>query len=230
LENINRELFPFIENNKNDPNNSNEEKKKDIEISYPKLSYKDFELLKLLGIGSIGHILLVRFISNNQLYAMKILSKNQLKITHQEEHTKTERDLMVKLNSPFLVNIKFAFQDETKLYIVSDFMQGGDMFYHLHSQNKFPENKAKFYLIEIILGLEALHKNNMIYRDLKPENILMDSEGHIKLTDFGLSKILDESNNKAFTLCGIQQYLVPEVLKNTGYDKSVDFWFLDCFF
>ena len=70
---------------------------------------------------------------------MKILSKNQLKITHQEEHTKTERDLMVKLNSPFLVNIKFAFQDETKLYIVSDFMQGGYMFYHFHIENKFCE-------------------------------------------------------------------------------------------
>ena len=85
--------------------------------------------------GSIGHILLVGFISNNQLYAMKILSKNQSKIIHQEEHIKTERDLMVKLSSPFLVNIKFAFQDETKLYIVSDFMQGDDMFYHLYSEN-----------------------------------------------------------------------------------------------
>ena len=95
--------------------------------------------MKLLGTGSFGRVLLVRFISNDQLYAMKILSKNQLKITHQEEHTKTERDLMVKLTSPFLVNIKFAFQDETKLYIVSDFMQFGDMFYHLHSQNKFCE-------------------------------------------------------------------------------------------
>ena len=89
MENINRELFPFIENNKNDHNNCNEEKKKEIEISYPKLSFKDFELLKLLGMGSIGHILLVGFISNNQLYAMKILSKNQLKITHQKEQKKT---------------------------------------------------------------------------------------------------------------------------------------------
>ena len=95
-------------------------------------------------------------------------------------------------------------------------MQDGDMFYHLHSQNKFPEKKAKFYLIEIILGLEALHKNNMIYRDLKLENILMYSEGHIKLTDFSLSKILDESDCKSFTLCGTP--------------KSVDFLSLGCFF
>ena len=130
--------------------------------------------MKLLGTGSFGRVLLVRFISNDQLYAMKELSKSKIKINKQEEHSKSERDLMIELTSPFIVNIKFAFQDETKLYIVSDFMQGGDMFYHLHSQNKFPEEKAKFYLIEIILGLEALHKNNMIYRDLKPEDKSVD--------------------------------------------------------
>ena len=220
----------LIENGQSQDKNS--KNKKEIEISYPKLTYNDFEPLKLLGTGSFGRVLLVRFKTNNQLYAMKILSKNQLKITHQEEHTMTERDLMVKLTSPFLVSIKFAFQDESKLYIVSDFMQGGDMFYHLHSEKNFTEPKAKFYLIEIILGLEHLHKNNMIYRDLKPENILMDSEGHIKLTDFGLSKILNEEDDKAYTLCGTPQYLAPEVLKSKGrgYDKSVDWWSLGCFF
>jgi serine/threonine protein kinase len=122
----------LIENGQSQDQNS--KNKKEIEISYPKLTYNDFEPLKLLGTGSFGRVLLVRFKTNNQLYAMKILSKNQLKITHQEEHTMTERDLMVKLTSPFLVSIKFAFQDESKLYIVSDFMQGGDMFYHLHFQ------------------------------------------------------------------------------------------------
>jgi protein-serine/threonine kinase len=188
-----------------------------------------FESLKLLGTGSFGRVLLVRFSSNNSLYAMKILNKEQLKIKHQEEHTKTERDLMVKINNPFIVNIKFAFQDETKLYIVSDFMQGGDMFYHLHSNKKFNEERSKFYAIELILGLEFLHKNKMIYRDLKPENILMDSEGHLKISDFGLSKILENPNDKAYTLCGTPQYLAPEVLKNKGYDKSVDWWSLGCF-
>ena len=194
-----------------------------------KLSYIDFEPLKLLGTGSFGRVLLVRFKSNNTLYAMKILRKDQIKLKHQEEHTKTERDLMVKINNPFVVNIKFAFQDDSKLYIVSDFMQGGDMFYHLHSQKKFEEERAKFYTIELILGLEFLHKNNMIYRDLKPENILMDSNGHIKISDFGLSKILDKPNGKAFTLCGTPQYLAPEIIKNKGYDKTVDWWSLGCF-
>ena len=194
-----------------------------------KLTYNDFEPIKLLGTGSFGRVLLVRFKSKDTLYAMKILSKNQIKIKHQEEHTKTERDLMVKINNPFIVNIKFAFQDDSKLYIVSDFMQGGDMFYHLHSQKKFEESRAKFYAIELILGLEYLHKNSMIYRDLKPENILMDSKGHLKISDFGLSKILDSPDDKAYTLCGTPQYLAPEILKNKGYDKTVDWWSLGCF-
>ena len=200
------------------------------EILYPKLNYNDFEPLKLLGTGTFGRVLLVRFKSNNQLYAMKILMKSRIKSTHQEEHTKAERDLMVQIDNPFLLNIKFAFQDETKLYIVSNFMQGGDMFYHLHFESKFSEKKAKFYLIEIILGLEYLHKNNMIYRDLKPENILMDSTGHIKLSDFGLSKILSDNDEKAFTLCGTPQYLAPEIMKEEGYNKNVDWWSLGCFF
>ena len=211
---------------------SDKEAEKDINrdsgIENIKLTYNDFEALKLLGTGSFGRVLLVRFLNNNNLYAMKILSKDQIKLRHQEEHTKTERDLMVKVNSPFIVNIKCAFQDENKLYIVSDFMQGGDMFYHLHSNKKFDEKTARFYLIEIILALEFLHKNNMIYRDLKPENILMDSNGHLKISDFGLSKILDNPYDKAYTLCGTPQYLAPEILKNQGYDKTVDWWSLGC--
>ena len=195
-----------------------------------KLSYNDFQPIKLIGTGSFGRVLLVRFKTNNTLYAMKILSKTQIKLKKQEEHTRTERNLMVKVNCPFVVNIKFAFQDESKLYIVSDFMQGGDMFYHLHSnKKKFPESTAKFYIIELILGLEFLHKNNVIYRDLKPENILMDTDGHIKISDFGLSKILEDSDDKTYTLCGTPQYIAPEILKNKGYDKTVDWWALGCF-
>ena len=207
------------------PNNDvNSSKQENI-----KVTSQDFQGLKLLGTGSFGRVLLVRYSSNNTLYAMKILNKAQIKLKHQEEHTKTERDLMVKINSPFIVNIKFAFQDDSRLYIVSDFMQGGDMFYHLHFNKKFDEPRAKFYIIELILGLEFLHKNSMIYRDLKPENILMDSKGHIKISDFGLSKILDNPEEKAYTLCGTPQYLAPEILKNKGYDKSVDWWSLGCF-
>ena len=195
-----------------------------------KVTYNDFEPLKLLGRGSFGEVLLVRLKANQKVYAMKILSKKLLKRKKQEEHTKTERDLMVKINSPFIVNIKSAFQDSTKLYIVSEFMQGGDMFFHLHDGQIiiFNNEKTKFYIIELVLALEFLHKNNMVYRDLKPENILMDKEGHIKITDFGLSKILDDMNDKVFTLCGTPQYIAPEVIYKRGYDKGIDWWSLGC--
>ena len=204
---------------------------KDSELVSVKISYSDFEPLKLLGTGAFGKVLLVRYISNDKLYAMKVLSKSQLKLKKQEEHSKNERDLMVKLNNPFIINIKFAFQDESKLYIVSEFMQGGDMFYHIHhSTINMTEETVKFYIIELILGIEFLHKNNVIFRDLKPENILMDAEGHIKISDFGLSKILENPKDKAYTLCGTTKYLAPEILKNRGYDKSVDWWSLGCIY
>ena len=153
-----------------------------------------------------------------------------LKQRKQQIHTKTERDLMVKINCPFIVNIKSAFQDETKLYIVSEFLQGGDLFFHLHEKRYtvFPEIKARFYIMELVIALDFLHQNNMIYRDLKPENILLDSQGHVKLTDFGLSKIFENEDDKAYTVCGTPQYLAPEILLRKGYDKAVDWWSLGC--
>ena len=193
-----------------------------------KLTYNDFIPIKLLGRGSFGQVILSRLKINNKLYAMKILDKSLLKVKKQELHTKAERDLMVKIHCPFIVNIKSAFQDEKYLYIVSDFMQGGDMYYHLHQARKFDFNLTQFYISEIILALEYLHKNNMVYRDLKPENILLDENGHIKLTDFGLSKMLNSSKDKAFTVCGTLQYLAPEMFTNQGYDKNVDWWALGC--
>ena len=193
-----------------------------------KLSYSDFDKLKVLGKGSFGEVLLVRLKANNKFYAMKILTKKKVKLRHQEAHTKAERDLMVRINCPFIVNIKFAFQDNIKLYIITEFMQGGEMFFHLHKEKRFSNEKTRFYIIEIILAIEFLHKNKMLYRDLKPENIMVDSNGHIKLTDFGLSKMVKKQKDKAFTICGTPQYLAPEILSDDGYDSTVDWWSLGC--
>ena len=193
-----------------------------------KLKVSDFQKLKLLGKGSFGEVYLVKFKKNNKLYAMKILDKNDIIEKHQEEHTKIERDLLTRINCPFIVNIKFAFQDKDNLYIITDFMQGGELFFHLHKEKRFKDEKAKFYIIEIILAIEYLHKNKMLYRDLKPENVLIDTNGHIKLTDFGLSKIIQKPKEKAYTICGTPQYLAPEVLSDKGYDCTVDWWSLGC--
>ena len=193
-----------------------------------KLKVSDFQKLKLLGKGSFGEVYLVKFKKNNKIYAMKILDKNDIIEKHQEEHTKIERDLLTRINCPFIVNIKFAFQDKDNLYIITEFMQGGELFFHLHKEKRFKDEKAKFYIIEIILAIVYLHKNKMLYRDLKPENVLIDINGHIKLTDFGLSKIIQKPKEKAYTICGTPQYLAPEVLSDKGYDCTVDWWSLGC--
>ena len=213
----------------NEPKEDNNEEQNDQTLKV-KVTYNDFKPLKLLGRGSFGEVLLVRLKATNKIYAMKILEKKLLKIKKQQNHTKTERDLMVRINCPFIVNIKSAFQDETNLYLVSEFMQGGDMFFHLHDGGivTFSTEKTRFYIIELILALEFLHKNNMVYRDLKPENLLLDAKGHVKITDFGLSKILEDEDDKAYTICGTPQYLAPEVLLRQGYDKMIDWWSLGC--
>ena len=193
-----------------------------------KLKSEDFEKLNLIGKGSFGEVYLVRFKLNDKYYAMKILNKKNIISFNQEEHTKTERDLMVKVNCPFIIDIKFAFQDKQYLYLLTEFMQGGELFFHLFKDKRFNNEKAKFYTIEIILAIDFMHKKKMIYRDLKPENVLIDKTGHIKLTDFGLSKILSKEKEKAYTICGTPQYLAPEILTGDGYDDSVDWWSLGC--
>ena len=192
------------------------------------ISREDFDEIKLLGRGSFGKVLLVRYKNNGKLYAMKVLKKSVIKRKREEVHTKTERKILEQINHPFIMSLYFAFQDDKKLYLITEFMQGGELFYHLHREKYFSNDKTKFYSAEIVLALEHLHKNNCIYRDLKPENILFDKEGHIKITDFGLSKVMLESSSesKAFTICGTPEYLAPEILENKGYDKSVDWWSL----
>ncbi len=201
----------------------------DLNKSYSiyKINEKDFTPIKLIGKGSYGSVFLVRYKKNNTIYAMKVLLKSLLREQNQENNTKRERDLMVKINCPFIVSVKFAFQNESKLFLVQEFLQGGDLFFHIHTQPKFSNAKAKFYVIELVLAIEYLHKNNMLYRDLKPENILIGADGHIKITDFGLSKMIFEKE-KTYTICGTVQYLAPEIIGGEGYNDSVDWWSLGC--
>ena len=193
------------------------------------ISKKDFEIIKTIGRGSFGKVLLVKYSKDLHLYAMKVLKKDFIKQTNQVMHTKTEREILARVDHEFIVQLKFAFQTLDKLYLVTDFMQGGELFYHLHREGRFSEIKTRFYICEFILAIEYLHQNQIIYRDLKPENILLDGFGHLKLADFGLSKfVLNNDNNRAYTICGTPEYLAPEILSGVGYDKTVDWWSLGC--
>jgi serine/threonine protein kinase len=141
------------------------------------------------------------------------------------EHAKAEKSVLQKLVHPFLVNLNYSFQTPDKLYFVMDYINGGELFYHLQKDKRFPEDRARFYLAEIACGLEYLHSNGVIYRDLKPENLLLTGDGHICLTDFGLAKegLLCE-DARTSTFCGTPEYLAPEVLNGEEYGKAVDWW------
>uniref|UniRef100_A0A8C7V8G7 non-specific serine/threonine protein kinase n=1 Tax=Oncorhynchus mykiss TaxID=8022 RepID=A0A8C7V8G7_ONCMY len=187
---------------------------------------RQFELRKVLGQGSFGKVFLVKKITGpdaGQLYAMKVLKKATLKV-RDRVRTKMERDILVEVNHPFIVRLHYAFQTEGKLYLILDFLRGGDLFTRLSKEVMFTEEDVKFYLAELALALDHLHGLGIIYRDLKPENILLDEEGHIKLTDFGLSKESIDHENKAYSFCGTVEYMAPEVVNRRGHTLSADWW------
>ncbi|XP_051737582.1 ribosomal protein S6 kinase alpha-3 isoform X1 [Ctenopharyngodon idella] len=187
---------------------------------------QQFELRKVLGQGSFGKVFLVKKTTGpdaGQLYAMKVLKKATLKV-RDRVRTKMERDILVEVNHPFIVKLHYAFQTEGKLYLILDFLRGGDLFTRLSKEVMFTEEDVKFYLAELALALDHLHGLGIIYRDLKPENILLDEDGHIKLTDFGLSKESIDHENKAYSFCGTVEYMAPEVVNRRGHTYSADWW------
>lgn len=192
----------------------------------PSLTPDDFELLKVVGKGSFGKVFQVRKRDTGQIYAMKVLKKEQLLKRKQVAHTQTERKVLEEIDHPFIVSLRFAFQTQDKLYMVLDYFSGGELFFHLKSNGRFSEELARFYAAEIVLALECLHLHTIVYRDLKPENVLLDEEGHIRLTDFGLSKESISGSTLTHTFCGTPEYLAPEVIHGAGYNKAVDWWSL----
>ncbi|XP_060098127.1 ribosomal protein S6 kinase alpha-2 isoform X2 [Heteronotia binoei] len=205
---------------------------KEIDIShhvkegFEKADPSQFELLKVLGQGSYGKVFLVRKIKGSdagQLYAMKVLKKATLKV-RDRVRSKMERDILAEVNHPFIVKLHYAFQTEGKLYLILDFLRGGDLFTRLSKEVMFTEEDVKFYLAELALALDHLHGLGIIYRDLKPENILLDEDGHIKITDFGLSKEAIDHDKRAYSFCGTIEYMAPEVVNRRGHTQSADWW------
>lgn len=194
--------------------------------NHPHPDCSQFVPIKLLGCGSFAKVFLVKKLVGpdaGSLYAMKILRKAKLRF-RDRLRSKKERDILVEVQHPFIVRLNYAFQTEGKLFLVLDFIRGGDLFTRLNSEIMFTEEDVKFYLAESLLALTHLHSLGIIYRDLKPENILLDEEGHIKLTDFGLSK--EALDDKAYSFCGTVEYMSPEVIARQGHTKSADFWSL----
>ncbi|THD23099.1 cAMP-dependent protein kinase catalytic subunit alpha [Fasciola hepatica] len=185
--------------------------------------FSDFKRLRTLGTGSFGRVLLVQHQKTKEFLALKVLEKQQIVRSKQIEHCINEKRILAAVNFPFFIKLSYSFKNEYYLFLALEYVQGGEMFYHLRKRGKFSESASRFYASQVVLALEYLHFLDILYRDLKPENILLDNRGYIKIADFGFVKYVP---HRTYTLCGTPEYLAPEIIKSKGYNKAVDWWAL----
>lgn len=182
--------------------------------------------MRVVGRGGFSKVILARKKDTGRLYAIKILRKDQLVNENQIKPILSERKVLEQLDHPFLIKLHWAFQSHNELFFVMDICTGGELFCHLLLQRRFSERLAKFYMCEILLGFHYMHERDIVYRDIKPENILVDMDGHIRIADFGLSKVIAK-DERSYSFCGSPEYLSPEMLQNTdGHDRRLDIYCL----
>ncbi|KAJ9592752.1 hypothetical protein L9F63_015590 [Diploptera punctata] len=187
----------------------------------PKYNLEDYDIMKTLGSGSFGHVVLARLKSKGSYHAIKILKKEKIIKLKQVQHALNEKQILQTIRFAFIVYLEQCLKDNSNIYFVMPFIIGGEMFRHLRIMGKFDENLSKFYAAQVILALEYLHYLDLVYRDLKPENILIDQKGNLKIADLGFCKYVPE---RTWTLCGTPDYIAPEIILCKGYGKSVDWW------
>ncbi|CAL8277770.1 unnamed protein product [Arctogadus glacialis] len=189
-----------------------------------------FELLRVLGKGGYGKVFQVRKVAgadSGKIFAMKVLKKAMIvRNAKDTAHTKAERNILEEVKHPFIVDLIYAFQTGGKLYLILEYLSGGELFMQLEREGIFMEDTACFYLAEISMALGHLHQKGIIYRDLKPENIMLNNKGHVKLTDFGLCKESIHDGTVTHTFCGTIEYMAPEILTRSGHNRAVDWWSL----
>ncbi|ROT35377.1 protein kinase DC2 [Sodiomyces alkalinus F11] len=206
-------------------------------IAGRKLSSHDFRIVRTLGTGTFARVCLVKPVNpceeeKKEVYALKILRKTDVIKLKQVDHVRHERKILADVSGhPFITNLLCSFSDHDSLYMLLDYVPGGELFSYLRKMRRFDESTSKFYAAEIVLVLEYLHEQQgrVAYRDLKPENLLLDRNGHIKLVDFGFAKRLTNGEGnpiETYTLCGTPEYLAPEVIQNKGHTTAVDWWAL----
>ncbi|KAI9029812.1 camp-dependent protein kinase 10 [Phycomyces nitens] len=183
----------------------------------------DYDLLETLGTGTFGRVYLAKEKGGRRFYAIKVLKKAEIVRLKQVEHINSERQVLSEVNFPFVVQLYTTFQDDIHLYMVQEYVIGGELFRHLRRAGRFTNEMTRFYTAEIVLAIEYLHSKGIVYRDLKPENLLLDCQGHIKITDFGFAK---KVQGRTWTLCGTPEYLAPEIIQSKGHSRAVDWWSL----
>jgi len=194
-----------------------------------KATVQNFSLLKVIGKGSFGKVLLAKHKRTDQMYAIKVMDKELIIEQDAVERIMSEHSVLLGNEAhPFLVGLHYSFQSPSKLYFVLDYVNGGELYFHLNRERKFSVERSIFYAAELTSALGFLHGLNILYRDLKPENILLDRLGHVMLTDFGLCKEHVPPGGTTSTFCGTPEYLAPEMLEKKPYGRAVDWWCLGC--
>jgi protein kinase X len=186
----------------------------------------DFEFKTTIGTGTFGRVLLVRHKVTQRHFALKLLIISEVVRLKQCEHVRSEKEILLSIRHPFIVNLLWTHHCNRFLYLLFDFVDGGELFTILRNAGRFENGTAMFYAAEIVLILDYLHSQSLIYRDLKPENLLLDRTGHLRICDFGFAK---KVTDRTWTLCGTPEYLAPEIIQSKGYNKSVDWWALGIF-
>uniref|UniRef100_A0A8C1T6S9 protein kinase C n=1 Tax=Cyprinus carpio TaxID=7962 RepID=A0A8C1T6S9_CYPCA len=190
------------------------------------LSLQDFRLIAVLGRGHFGKVLLAEYKKSGNMYAIKALKKGDIVARDEVESLMCEKRIFETVNSaqhPFLVNLFACFQTPEHVCFVMEYTAGGDLMMHIHA-DVFTEPRAVFYAACVVLGLQFLHDNKIVYRDLKLDNLLLDTEGYVKIADFGLCKEGMGFGDRTSTFCGTPEFLAPEVLTDTSYTRAVDWW------
>lgn len=224
---------------------------KEMVVTNKKMSVNDFETLQIIGRGAFGEVRVCKKKDTGNIYAMKIMKKIEMLKRNQVQHIRAERDILTLANNPFVVKLHFSFQDDQHLYLVMEYLQGGDLMTILMKYDILTQDQTKFYIAEIALAIDSVHQLGYVHRDLKPDNILLDKDGHVKLSDFGLCKAVeskphpymdqfqDEAKKKdvavadaakvhkrIFSTVGTPDYIAPEVFGKTGYGSECDWWSL----
>ena len=194
-----------------------------IKTQVKEVKFEDFNMLLVLGRGAFGKVYLAELKKTGEIFAIKSIRKDILIDLEQIQNTLNEKQILFECDHPNLVGMEFIFQNEYRIYFVMPFIRGGELYKIYQAKKRFNEKIVKFYAAQIVLAIGYLHSKNIIHRDLKLENILVDSNGYLKIIDYGLAKIL-KNNEEATSFCGTPEYISPELVEKKAYDKNVDWW------
>lgn len=195
----------------------------DEELDLDDVRLSEFEIVGTLGLGGFGRVELVRNSRDMRTYALKVLKKQHIVQTKQQDHILNERSILFDAKSPFICRLYKTFKDKKYLYLLLEVCLGGELWSLLRERGTFEEHETKFYAACVLEALAYLHSKGIVYRDLKPENIILNAKGYCKLVDFGFAKKVG-LGKKTWTFCGTPEYVAPEVILNKGHDIGADYW------